>query len=103
LGAAGSAAGAAKVTARRWVEINVGVENLAELRGGGAAADVLVKRVGGDDAGEGENAGREGHVGLVEADGVQAVGAAGGLGCDALGRRYCNGQECGAGDSGPDG
>jgi hypothetical protein len=61
------------------VEINVGVEDLAELRGGGAAADLFAERVGSDDAGEGQDAGSEGCVGLIEADGVEAVGAAGAL------------------------
>ena len=54
------------------VEINVGVENLSELRGSGAAADMFSERVGSDDARESEDSGREGHVGLIEADGVEA-------------------------------
>src|SRR5260370_39093697 len=61
------------------IEINVGVENLAELRGGGAAAELFAEGVRGDDAGEGEDAGSEGRVSLIEADGVEAVGAAAGL------------------------
>src|SRR6267143_1219831 len=78
-------------------------EKMAELRGGGAAAELFAEGVGGDDAGEGQDAGSEGRVGLIEADGVDAVGAAGVLVCGARQRCYGGGQQGGAADGGPHG
>ena len=48
------------------IEVNVGVENLPDLGGGRAAADLHADAIGGDDAGEGEHAGSERAVGLIE-------------------------------------
>src|SRR5690242_9325162 len=58
------------------IEIDVRVENLTDLRGGSATAELDADLIGGDDAGEGKNAGSEGHVRLIETDGIDAVGAA---------------------------
>src|ERR1700687_5312795 len=83
------------------VKVNVGVEDLAELRGGGAAAELFAEGVGGDDAGEGGNAGGEGGVGWIEADGVEAVGAAGVLRCGARQGRDGRRKQGGPGDASP--
>src|SRR5208337_5690675 len=65
------------------IEINVGVEDLTDLGGGRAAAELDADLIGGDDPGEGKDAGSEGRVRLIEADGVDAIGAAEVAGGDA--------------------
>jgi len=68
-------------------KVNVRVEDLSNFRRNGAP-DLLADAVGRDDAGEGKHAGRECRVVLIEADGVQSVGAAGVGHCRACQRRW---------------
>src|SRR5947207_13810043 len=59
------------------IEINVRVENLPELRCNSATADLNSKAVCRNHSGEGQHAGRKGHVRLIETDEIHAIRAAG--------------------------
>src|SRR5271166_4234898 len=84
------------------IEINVSVENLPDLRGGHAAAELDADLIGGDDPGKGKDAGSKGRVRLIEADGIDAIGAADVAGGDAGEGSESGGGESGAADVAPD-
>ena len=78
-------------------EVDIRIENLTKFRGNCAAADLDAGDVCGDDPGERQNAGCEGHVHLVKADGVEAVCATGVLrGRSGQGRESSRQQESAA-------
>ena len=55
------------------IETNIGIQNLADFRGDGTAADLDANAVGGYHARESQRSGIEGHVRLIKAYGIDAV------------------------------
>ena len=85
------------------IEIDVGVENLADLGGDGAAAKLNADLVGGDDARKRKYTRSKGHIGLIKADGVDAIGTAAAGRSKTRERNKGGRRERGAGDAGPHG
>src|SRR5579863_1876631 len=65
------------------VEIDIRVQDLPQFRGDRPGADLDANSVRNDYARERKHAGSEAHIGLIEADRIYPVGAAGVLSGDA--------------------